>query len=105
MKIKFDRLTASIRVLSGPFAFLTVMLIGSIQALFNNLDLARLLETAVIVYILFYVAGIGMAMILDRVNIEVTDIDRDKADMKKPAGEKHLGGLIDFNQTAENPFK
>jgi len=87
-KIKFDRLTASIRVLSGPFAFLTVMLIGSIVALFNNMELTRLLKAAVIVYILFYVMGWALAVILDRVNLEVTDIDRDKADKKKTGGEK-----------------
>lgn len=104
MKIRYENLVSSVRILTGSFAFLLVILIGSVIGLFRDVDPIRLLWTGIAVYIFFVWLGGKFAKLLERVNYEVTDIDRGKADQKKKPGEKHLGKLLDISQTAEGPF-
>jgi len=99
LKIRFENLIAAVRVLTGALAFFIVIAVGAAL----SADPLKLLVAGLVVYVIFYKMGSVFAKMLERVNYEVTDIERDKAVDKKP-DEKHLGGIIDFKQGAENPF-
>ena len=99
MKIRFENLIASVRTLTGAFACFITIAVGAAL----NVDPVKLLEIAIAAYVFFYIFGSTVAKMLERVNYEVSDIDRDKAADKKP-GEKRLGGLLDIKQGSESPF-
>ena len=102
VKLKMENIVASIRVLTGAFAFLITIIVGGLL----YAEPWILLVSSIIVAVFFYVMGGQLSRILDRINYEVTDIERYKFDDEdNDKGGVKVGSLIDISQSAETPFK
>lgn len=100
MRIKTENLIAIVKAFTGPFAFLIAIFVGAlVQA-----DPFVLLVASFITYIFANIMGGVFGKMLERVNYEITDVDRDFAD-EEDKTRKHIGTIIDFSQSAETPFK
>lgn len=98
MKIRVENLTAAVRILTGAFAFLIWIVIGSL-IFFEPLWLVLV---GILVFVWFHIMGGVFSKLLERTNYEITDVERDKFSVDE---EKHnMGRLLDVSQSAELPF-
>ena len=100
MRIRVENLVASVRVLTGAFAFFIWIIVGSLL-LTDPLILAL---CGIAVFLLFHIMGGVFARLIERTNHEITDVDRDKAGeaMKE---RRRLGRILDISQSAELPHQ
>jgi hypothetical protein len=98
VKIRFENLIGAVRVLTGTFAFLIWIVVGSL--LFTEPLL--LVLVGIIVFLWFHKMGGVFAKLLERTNYEITDIDRDKFEVDTE--KKSMGRLLDVSQSAELPY-
>ena len=100
MKIIFENVIASIRVLTGAFAFLFFIIIAAgLQA-----SPRVVLFGGLIVYVWFYVLGGAIANVMAQIDKEITfePID-EEAEEKEQSPDEHLGAFVDVNQSFEMP--
>lgn len=100
MKIRAEYLVATVRMLTGAFAFLLWILIGSL--LFT--DPIMLVLVGLLVFVAFHIAGGVFAKLLERTNYEITDIERDHAGDEEAREHRQMGRLLDISQSAELPY-
>ena len=100
MRIKIENLVAIVKAFTGPLAFLIAIFAGAlVQA-----DPFVLLIASFITYIFANIMGGVFGKMLERINYEITDVDRDFAG-EEDRTHRHLGAIIDFSQSAEMPYK
>jgi hypothetical protein len=120
VRIKFENVIVSIRILSGAMAFFIVVTIGAIR----NANPPALLAMAWLVAIIFYLFGSVIGSILEQINNEIqlkplTEKElRGETDMIEPPGEKgrksrnkpvaprkpnDISRMVDVKQRAEMP--
>jgi len=97
LKIIFENIVTSVRILTGVIAFFMVILIGSIR----GMELASMFIWAWVVAIIFYMLGFLVASILQKINkeIELHPIEHEK-DHKK-----EIGYHLNIEQGAESPME
>lgn len=100
MRIKTANLVAVVKAFTGPFAFLIAIFVGAlVQA-----DPFVLVAASLITYIFASVMGGVFGRMLERINYEITDVDRDFAG-EEDKTHRHIGAIIDYRQSAETPFR
>lgn len=104
MKIVFENLIASVRIMTGALAFMIYIVVAALM----EADPAVILFGGIIVYAWFFILGAAIANMLKQINGEVTlePIDeeaeaKEKEKAKNPS--EHLGQLLDSYQKAEIP--
>ena len=97
LKINFPNIVASIRVLTGAFAFLLFVLIAAIRGVELNL----IFIYGLVIYVFFYILGAVISHLLAQINreIEIEPFSEEKHDH-----EKELKRQLDIQQGAEMPI-
>jgi hypothetical protein len=98
LKINFPNIVASIRVLTGAFAFLIFVLVASILGVELNLIFIYGLG----VYLFFFLLGTVVSYLIAQINKE-NEIEPVTGE-KTPDHEKDLKRQLDIQQGAEMPI-
>ncbi len=105
MKIIFENLIVSVRIMTGAVAFLLFIVAAALM----EADPAVILFGGIFVYFWFYLLGAAVANMMKQINREVTlePIDEEAEAKEKENGKnpnEHLGQLLDSYQGSEVPY-